>query len=274
MRITVFTSNQPRHAALIAGLARIADIVYAVQECTTVFPGRVADFFRKSEVMQRYFQHVMAAERAVFGRPRFGPPNAIHMPLKMGDLNMLDLDAFGPALKSDAYIVFGASYIKGPLCDFLVSRGACNIHMGTSPYYRGSSTNFWALYDQRPEYVGATIHRLTTGLDSGPMLFHAFPPTTAVDPFILGMQAVRAAHEALIQRLASGELWDFEPVPQDRSQELRYTRNADFDDSVAAEYLDRLSPPEHIEAALADRDLTRFLRPYVAANACVGAVTV
>lgn len=263
MRITVFTSNQSRHTALIEALAGIADVVYAVQECNTVFPGRVADFFRKSEVMQRYFERVIAAETEVFGRPRFGPSNAVHLPLKLGDLSLLEMDALRPALESDVYVVFGASYIKGPLCDFLVERGAYNIHMGTSPYYRGNSTNFWALYDGRPDYVGATIHLLTRGLDSGPMLFHAFPPTEAIDPFLLGMRAVRAAQTALVERITTGEIQEFEPVPQDRSRQIRYTRSADFTNAVAREYLHRLPSLEQVRAALDARHMSKFLRPYV-----------
>jgi folate-dependent phosphoribosylglycinamide formyltransferase PurN len=263
MRITVFTSNQPRHVALIEALAGIAEVVYAIQECNTVFPGRVADFFRKSEVMKRYFQRVMKAEEEVFGRPRFAPANVSQMPLKMGDLNLLELAALRPALESDVYVVFGASYIKGTLCDHLVEHGAYNIHMGTSPYYRGSSTNFWALYDRRPDHVGATIHRLTHGLDSGPMLFHAFPLTEAVDPFVLGMQAVKSAHTALVERIRTGEIERFEPVPQDKSLEIRYTRNSDFTDAVASEYLDRLPSPEQVFASLQQRDMGKFLRPFV-----------
>src|SRR5690606_39404976 len=73
----------------------------------------------------------------------------------------LPIYVLADALDSDVYVVFGASYIRGPLIDYLVARGAINIHMGVSPYYRGSSCNFWALYDGRPEYVGATIHKLS-----------------------------------------------------------------------------------------------------------------
>lgn len=263
MRITVFTSNQPRHVALIEALASVAQRVFAVQECNTVFPGEVQDFFSKSEVMQTYFRRVIAAEGEVFGRPRFTPGNVTQMAIKMGDLNKLELDVLRPALESDAYVVFGASYIKGPLCDVLVEHGAYNIHMGVSPYYRGSSTNFWALYDRRPDYVGATIHMLTAGLDSGPMLFHAFPRPAAYDPFVLGMRAVEAGQRALVSRLASGEIRGFEPVPQDKSLQMRYTRNADFTDEVAQEYLGRLARPTEVEQALSQRDMTKFLRPYV-----------
>jgi hypothetical protein len=266
MRITVFTRNQPRHVALIESLAQIAETVFAVQECNTVFPGEVADFFRKSPIMQDHFARVIAAETKVFGTVRFPPVNVHQLPLRMGDLNLLHIDALGEALQADRFIVFGASYIKGPLAEYLVARRAINIHMGMSPWYRGSSTNFWAMYDRRPQYVGATIHLLSQGLDSGPMLFHALPPAAAADPFVHGMLAVRAAHEGLIESLRSEQIDQLEPVPQDRSRELRYTKNADFTDEVAAEYLSRLPAPEELARELESRKLSDFLRPWISSG--------
>lgn len=263
MRITVFTSNQPRHVALIETLAHLADELLAVLECTTVFPGQVPDFFQRSEVMQRYFARVLDAEARVFGPPRLLPAGVRSLSIRMGDLNRLPIAALAPALEADLFVVFGASWIRGPLCERLVSRGAINVHMGVAPQYRGSSTNFWALYDGRPELVGATLHRLTAGLDSGPILFHALPPADASDPFLLGMQAVRAAHLGLAAAIGERTLSDMEPAPQDRALELRYTRNRDFTDAVAAEYLERLPTPESIAAALRSRKLHRFVRAFV-----------
>jgi hypothetical protein len=164
---------------------------------------------------------------------------------------------------SDHVVVFGASYIKPPLVDRLIERRAVNIHMGCSPWYRGSSTNFWAMYDRRPQYVGATIHLLGRGLDSGEILFHAFPRPAEVDPFVYGMRAVRAAHEGLAGLIASGEIARMAAVPQDRSVELKYTRNADFTDDVAAEYLSRLPSPAEMWRDLSAVDRSPFLRPFV-----------
>lgn len=261
MKITVFTSNQPRHLSLISGLAAIADEVFAVQECNTVFPGRVADFFRKSDTMQTYFSRVIAAEKDVFGDIGFSPANVRSLSMKNGDLNGVDMARLAPALQSDLYVVFGASYIKAPLVDALVDRGAINIHMGVSPYYRGSSCNFWALYDGNADLVGATIHRLSRGLDSGTMLFHALPERDAVDPFVLGMRAVRAAHNGLIDSIKSGELPGLDPVLQDRAQEIRYTRNADFDDAVAQDYLARGLDAGWIAERLAAPPARQLVRP-------------
>ena len=175
MKITVFTSNQPRHLSLLKRLAEVAEVVFAVQECNTVFPGQVKDFFNNSQVMQQYFSHVMEAEKEIFGEIGFLPQNVRPLAIKLGDLNRIRLSTMADALQSDVYIVFGSSFIKGDLIRFLVERRAINIHMGVSPYFRGSSCNFWAPFTGHPELIGATIHLLSEKLDAGDMLYHALP---------------------------------------------------------------------------------------------------
>ena len=93
-----------------------------------------------------------------------------NLSIKLGDLNMLDRPTLSDALQSDVYVVFGASYIRDWLIDFLVNIITINIHMGLSPYYRGSS--LWALYDNNAGYVGDNTP-VGQGLDSGDMLFTA-----------------------------------------------------------------------------------------------------
>lgn len=236
--VTVFTSNQPRHIALINRLNQSFETVYAIQECTTAFPGRVEDFYNRTDVMRDYFTRVMKAENDQFGHLAPMDMGVRSMPIKMGDLNFLRPDQLRMVLNSDCYVVFGASYITGWLIDHLIEHNAINIHMGMSPWYRGSSTNFWAMYDTNYSLVGATIHMLTKGLDSGPILFYAKPEAKRYEPFELGMEAVRVAHEETVEYLLSGRT--LEPKEQDRSKELRYTRNRDFTDEVAAEYLANL----------------------------------
>lgn len=261
MKITVFTSNQPRHLHLIERLSEVANEVYAIQECSTIAPGSVQDFYQKSDVMQEYFSHVINAEREVFGEPRILKGNVNHLAVRMGDLNLLPIEAFAEALNSDLYVVFGASYIKGDLVDHLVANNAYNIHMGMSPYYRGHSTNFWALYDNRAQYVGATIHMLTKGLDSGPILFHALPKAEPVEPFLLGMKSVKAAHLALVKKIADGTLTNIEGIPQDKSLQLRYSKGAQFTDEIAQEYLARLATPDEVHRQLQNSNPKEFVSP-------------
>ncbi len=240
MKITVFSSNQPRHLHLAKQLGEIADEVFFVSEVNTVFPGKVADFFKKSDVMQEYFRQVIQSEKKAFGDINFLPANVYTLAVKSGDLNLLNQKQLDAALKSDIYVVFGASFIKGWLIDFLVANNAFNIHMGISPYYRGSSCNFWALYDNNPAYVGATIHMLSKGLDSGDMLFHCLPEfVEGVSPFDFTMRSVVAAHHGLSKSIEDGSIFTAKRVKQNRLNEVRYTRNADFTDETAAEFLNR-----------------------------------
>jgi len=240
MRVTVFSSNQPRHLNLAREFAKFADIVYLVSEVNTVFPGKVSDFFQKSEIMQDYFSNVIQSERKIFGDVDFLPNNVRTIAIKSGDLNFLSDLQLGNALSSDMFVVFGASYIKSWLIDFLVDKKAINIHMGLSPYYRGSSCNFWAMYDGNPSYVGATVHMLSKGLDSGDMLFHCVPKFQDYDSqFDFTMRSVLVAQEELVQTVKDGRIFSMSSVQQDISLEVRYSKNNDFTDDVAREFLGR-----------------------------------
>ncbi len=240
MKVTIFSSNQPRHLNLAKQLSLISNKVFFISEVNTIFPGQVDDFFKKSATMQKYFKKVIDAERKIFGDISFLPSNVSCLPIKSGDLNKMVNSQLKDALNSDLYIVFGASYIKGWLIDFLVEKKAINIHMGISPYYRGSSCNFWALYDNNPGYVGATIHLLSKGLDNGDILFHCVPDLLSSDnTFDFSMRSVMEAHKALVNLIENKKLFSMNSFKQDRSKEIRYTKNIDFNDEVADLFLRR-----------------------------------
>lgn len=259
MRVTVFTSNQPRHLAYIEKLAEVAEVVYAVVEATTAFPGQVEDFYRKSLVMQDYFSRVQQAEIRLFGAHRPLPQKVRVLPIKMGDLSFLKEDHLTQAFSSDYYLVFGSSFIRGWLADALISRRAINIHMGLSPYYRGAACNFWALYDNHPAYVGATVHLLNHGLDSGPILFHVTPRFEGQDPFLFTMEAVEEVQKEIVTRVAEGVLKSMSPIEQDSSLELRYSRIRDFTDEIASEFLHRELSADDLRDALGS-DLSPVLQ--------------
>ncbi|WP_250278455.1 formyltransferase family protein [[Clostridium] colinum] len=213
--------------------------------------------------MKEYFYNVIKAENEVFGNIFFTRENVRTLSIKSGDLNNINIENLKSALNSDIYVVFGSSFIKEPLVDFLVEKKAINIHMGISPYYRGSSCNFWAAYDKNPELIGATIHLLSTGLDSGDMLYHALPKAEKINPFLLGMKAVKVAQDSLVDRIYNKEIYSYLPVKQDKDKEIRYTRNINFNDEVAKEYLDNLPTEEEIFMKLSNRDERLFLNPYI-----------
>ena len=107
--------------------------------------------------------------------------------------------------------------------------------MGISPYYRGTDCNFWALYDNNPHLVGATIHLLSKGLDSGPILYHALS-NIKTDPFVYTMSTVKSAFHSLKDRILNKSILNFKSIKQDRKKQIRYSKSIEFNERVIDEY--------------------------------------
>jgi phosphoribosylglycinamide formyltransferase 1 len=86
------------------------------------------------------------------------------------------------ALHPDLLACYGSSLIRAPLLSRFEGRFV-NIHLGLSPYYRGSGTNFWPLVRGEPEFVGATFMHIDAGIDTGKIIHQIrariFPGDTA-----------------------------------------------------------------------------------------------
>lgn len=72
-------------------------------------------------------------------------------------------------LDPDLLVTYGSSIIGDPLLSEYEDR-FLNCHLGLSPYYRGTGTNFWPLVNGEPEYVGATFHYLVEEIDAGEII--------------------------------------------------------------------------------------------------------
>lgn len=73
------------------------------------------------------------------------------------------------SLKPDLIVAYGCSLIKEPL--ILAFEGRfLNVHLGLSPYYRGSGTNYWPLVMGQPELVGVTFMHIDPGIDTGEII--------------------------------------------------------------------------------------------------------
>ena len=240
MKVTLFTSNNKRHNYLINLLSDISDELYVIQECGTIFPGIVPDHYQASLTMKKYFENVNNAQFKLFGNSYVNNKknNIKILPMLFGDLNQCSMDLLVDFLKSDVYVIFGSSYIKGELVDFLVKQKAINIHAGVSPYYRGTDCNFWALYDDNPHLVGTTIHLLSKGLDSGPMLYHAMSNLKS-NPFEYTMSTVKSAFHSIAERIKDTSIFNIEPLAQDKVKEVKYTKKSDFSEKVVKEYFEK-----------------------------------
>ena len=237
MKITLLTSNKNRHNYLINLLSTISDELFVIQECDTVFPGVIPGHYQASPIVKKYFENVNNVQIKLFGNSYVNnlKKNIKILPMLSGDLNKCPMGLLSDFLKSDVYVVFGSSYIKGELIDFLLEQRAINIHAGVSPYYRGTDCNFWALYDDNPHLVGTTIHLLSKGLDSGPMLYHAMS-NIKTNPFEYTMSTIKSAFHSIAERIKDNSIFKINPVMQDKSKEIRYSKKNEFNEEIVKDY--------------------------------------
>ena len=240
MKVTLFTSNNDRHNYLINLLSNFCDELCVVQERKTLFTGKNFEKYENKNIIEKYFIKVLEAQNKIFKKEFVNKSNKNikTLPILNGELNKLPLSYLDDFLKSDIYIVFGSSYIKGELVDFLVKQKAINIHAGVSPYYRGTDCNFWALYDDNPHLAGSTIHLLSKGLDSGPMLYHAMS-NLKTNPFEYTMSTIKSAFHSIAERIKDNSIFKINPVIQDKIKKIRYSKKNEFNEEIVKEYFNK-----------------------------------
>jgi methionyl-tRNA formyltransferase len=86
-------------------------------------------------------------------------------------LNSDKVVKFVKSAKPTAVFVFGVRMLKDNVLKALSGAKIINLHLGLTPYYRGSETLLWPLYLQNPNHVGVTFHQIDAGVDRGP-IFH------------------------------------------------------------------------------------------------------
>tara|TARA_B100001057_G_C22861871_1_gene954860 strand:+ start:3782 stop:4558 length:777 start_codon:yes stop_codon:yes gene_type:complete len=256
MKITLITSNQSRHNYLVNSLNEICNELFVIQEKKNGSKYSTTSHNVKTKIKNIYFKNVIQAEKKVFGKCKL--KKKIKICKIRGDINNYNLKILKEYLNSDLYIVYGSNYIKGSLLKFLKSKKAIGLHMGISPYYRGTDCNFWAFYDGNPELVGSTIYLLSDGLDDGKVLFHTFPKQSK-NYFIYSMLAVKSAFKCLIKNIKNKKLLKIKPIKQNKGKEIRYSKISDFTDKILIKFNNKKN-----NIKINKRNFNQFVNPFYA----------
>ena len=240
MKITLFTKNKIRHNYLINLLSSFADKIFVVQESLANISSKTSTRNQISSVISDYFENVKNAELKLFGNPDVNnsKKNVKILPIPYGDLNNYSTKLPPDFLNSDLYVIFGSSYIRNELLEFLIKQKAINIHAGVSPFYRGVDCNFWAMYDNNFHLVGTTIHLLSKEIDGGPIINHAMS-NIKTNRYEYAMSAIKSAFNSICERIKDNSLHKIKPVSQDNSNEIRYSKRKDFNEEKLKIYLEK-----------------------------------
>ncbi len=233
-RIAILTSNDIRHRFFVNDLAETNNVTAVIYLSTGYHPANTDRENldpRTAEILKHHFDERTRQEHTFFGHNsqfRQNTTSCAIRHLTSHDLNTAATVDFLAARNPDLVIVYGTTLIKPPLLTRFADR-LINMHLGLSPYYRGTATNFYPLLNEEPHYVGATIHMIDAGIDTGPILHHATPEITTTDlPHTLGCKAILAGLEKVHQSIREFATGKLDPIPQWRPPNPRLYLRKDY----------------------------------------------
>lgn len=169
MKLVVFAGNQPRHLYVVSRLLEKFPelrLLLMTRESMQVVPPDdcaprdrellLKHFVRRAEVEERAFTSSSESLRIYESAFQVISPT---------DLNGPETARMVTDFNPDTCVVFGTDLIKSPVLEVL-PRETFNVHLGLSPWYRGSATLFWPFYFMEPQWQVSPfigwLRRLTT----------------------------------------------------------------------------------------------------------------
>jgi methionyl-tRNA formyltransferase len=101
-------------------------------------------------------------------------PGTKYLDVKCGEINSEGFASRIRATGPDIIVVLGSSVIRPEIIS-IPSVAMINLHSGLSPYYRGAWSYGWPLVHDAPECIGATVHHVNAGIDTGDIIFQTRP---------------------------------------------------------------------------------------------------
>ena len=238
MKLAIFTSNGIRHKFVANKLARNVDDTLVICECNQNDAIDEKEDAVLSPIDEHFRLRYLTEKKIFSGNDYF---NDTVLPLIYKEANLLYTYQIVKEFEPDLMIVFGSSIIKEPLLSLKPNR-FINLHLGLSPYYRGSGTNFWPFVNKELEYVGSTILHLDPGIDTGDIISHVQPKFEHDDDVhTIGCKVIEESVTTLIkiiEMVKKGK--ELQRIKQWNVPNSRYYKNNDFNEEILKKYKQNL----------------------------------
>jgi folate-dependent phosphoribosylglycinamide formyltransferase PurN len=229
LRVVLLVSSDPSDLYFANQLARRLDAVGVVvesQQAETTLgtrlrraavrllkPWELPRRLRQQRIVAEHLRRSHAIDRAGFGEDAYRlsvPDNCrVHRICGKNAVNAPDTVRRIRELAPDLLVLCGCSILKGDLLS-VPRLGTLNLHGGLAQRYRGVWTTLWAVVNREPEYVGATVHFVSPGIDDGDIVHQGRPELEPGDnPESLYVKVVQLGIEMMasaVRGVASGEV--------------------------------------------------------------------
>jgi len=178
MKVLLFVGTHPRHlffhkTIIDSGVDYFA-VVMKRGGLIPATPKNILEQDKKNYT--RHFKERNEIEIKNFGNLKVSDVFEDSRTITVDSLNLNSVSVKEKILKfnADIAIIFGVHLIKEPVFNILPDY-KINLHLGLSPWYRGSATLFWPFYYLKPQFAGLTLHNISNKPDSGD-IFHQSTP--------------------------------------------------------------------------------------------------
>lgn len=193
--IVIITGNEMRHQFFAFQISQKLNVQAVFYEQKANVHNQM-DFAEGNSIVEKHFKLRAASEEKYFSSAGELTGSLVYE-LPTGAVNNEKWTDLISQLDPEHILLFGSSLIKDPLLQKFNNR-IINLHLGLSPYYRGSGTNFWPLVHYKPECVGATIHLAVKAIDGGDILQQVRPAMEMEDSIHdMGNKTILAATDVL-----------------------------------------------------------------------------
>ncbi len=140
--------------------------------------------------------------------------------LRDGELNSPSTIAKIEKTNPGFIAVFGTSILKEPFLKKFPNR-LFNLHIGDPGFYRGSSCNFWPIYQGELQHLSATVHRIDSGIDTGDILSRqAIKLSKKDNEQTLLLKPLQLGAKLMVETIQNWQSGTLQSIPQNRNGKL------------------------------------------------------
>ena len=229
--VVLLTGNELRHEFFRKFIAADPSITVLATYCESE-KGNLQEVIKQEEINTFRLKHLEAREVTevdffgLYCESVADKSNAIF--IEKGHINDVQHVNYIRDLNPELIISYGCSIIKSELIT-LFERRFINVHLGLSPYYRGSGTNFWPFVNKELQFVGTTFMHIDFGVDTGEIIHQIRADIAYADNIHqIGNRLIKKSCIECIKIIRNFKDLDKMPTPTLHHYDVRYYKKKDF----------------------------------------------